>query len=208
MSPSIFLSHSHQDRESVRELASDLACRGVRVWYYEAEIKVGESLMEKIGAAIQEMNFLGVVLTKNSVCSDWVRLELEIAIAKAMNEKSFIILPLLFENCQIPLFLSGRKYADFRNVSEYYTGLDQVLISLGILDKARDREDLLDKARKVWNAKAVLYSLGLENWSQSDLYEVPERDNYYDLLDAYNAAVKVYEATFQEFYDPLSFFNE
>jgi TIR domain-containing protein len=78
-SSSIFLSHAHEDRPFVLRLARDLASYGVRVWIDEAEMGVGDSLLEKITTSISEMDYLGVVISPHSSHSDWVTREVEIA---------------------------------------------------------------------------------------------------------------------------------
>jgi hypothetical protein len=55
-SPSIFLSHAHEDKPFVRYLARHLTSHGVRVWVDEAEMGVGDSLLEKITTSIADMN--------------------------------------------------------------------------------------------------------------------------------------------------------
>ena len=54
---SIFLSHSHVDKPFVRRLASDLIDSGVKVWLDEAEILIGDSLIEKIGTGDRSYSF-------------------------------------------------------------------------------------------------------------------------------------------------------
>lgn len=55
---SIFLSHNSKDKEFVRKLAIRLKDYGIKVWLDEAEIKIGESLINKIQIAIDEMSYL------------------------------------------------------------------------------------------------------------------------------------------------------
>ena len=69
---SIFLSHNHDDKAFARRLAKDLQQAGIRVWFDEAELKIGDSLIEKIRQGIDEMEYVGVVLSPNSVESPWV----------------------------------------------------------------------------------------------------------------------------------------
>jgi hypothetical protein len=54
--PSVFMSHSHADKPFVRRLSVDLGALGAHVWLDEAEIKVGDSLFDKIERAIDEVN--------------------------------------------------------------------------------------------------------------------------------------------------------
>lgn len=61
--PSVFISHNHQDKTFVRRLGADLAANGVRPWIDEAEINVGDSLLSKIGSAIDDLHYFAVVLS-------------------------------------------------------------------------------------------------------------------------------------------------
>lgn len=69
MPPAIFLSHNHADKPFVRRLAADLGNQGIRYWLDEAEIKVGESLIEKIRTGIDSTEYLAVILSPDSVAS-------------------------------------------------------------------------------------------------------------------------------------------
>jgi hypothetical protein len=121
----VFLSHSHADKDFVRRLAWDLKRYGVRVWYDEWEIKVGDSLREKVELGIKESSWLLVVLSPTSVESKWVRVELNAAFARELERESVFILPLLYRDCSIPTFLQDKVYADFR--TEYGWGLRALL---------------------------------------------------------------------------------
>lgn len=70
---SIFLSHNSADKPFVRKLAADLRRNGFYAWVDEAEIKLGDSLIEKIEEGIETTDFLGVVLSRNSINSEWVK---------------------------------------------------------------------------------------------------------------------------------------
>jgi len=126
----IFLSHNHRDKDFVRQLASDLERHGVGVWLDEAELKIGDSLIQKITSAINEVDYLAVILSPNSVQSRWVQEELEQAFNLLVSGKLKKILPLLIEECEIPSFLGGKIYADFRNNKNYYAELLKVVNSV------------------------------------------------------------------------------
>lgn len=112
---SIFLSHSHKDKYYARRLGKYLSNRGIKVWIDEAELDIGESLTEKIAAAIDEVDFVGVILTKNSVASNWVKKEVSLAMTREINHKKVIILPILHGSCEVPKSLKDKIYADLRN---------------------------------------------------------------------------------------------
>ncbi|MGA7563784.1 MAG: toll/interleukin-1 receptor domain-containing protein [Desulfobaccales bacterium] len=77
---SIFLSHSSKDKFFVRTLADHLRKYGIKVWIDEAEINIGDSMTDKIGQAIETTDYVGVVLSHNSINSEWVQKELQIAL--------------------------------------------------------------------------------------------------------------------------------
>src|SRR5437868_1622731 len=109
---SVFLSHSHKDKQFVRRLTKDLRRRGHVVWVDEAEIKVGESLVEKIREGIDQVDFVGAVISKASVKSRWVSRELDLATSKELAGKRVVVLPILTEKVPLPGFLEGKLYAD------------------------------------------------------------------------------------------------
>jgi hypothetical protein len=128
---SLFLSHSRKDKLFVNKLANDLRKHGVRVWLDEAELQVGDSLLSKIEMAIEELDYLGVVLTLNSVGSEWVRREVEVALNKEISSRRVKVLPLLCGQCELPVFLAGKHCADFTSDSKYESALQMLITKLG-----------------------------------------------------------------------------
>lgn len=130
--PGIFLSHTHSDSDFANRLAKDLKEAGAEVWIDNAEIKVGESLIEKVSEGIERMDYLAVILSRNSVNSQWVREEIEIAMTQEISGHRIKVLPLLYEPCALPIFLANKRYADFTSEEKYAKSLSEVILSLGI----------------------------------------------------------------------------
>jgi hypothetical protein len=128
---SIFLSHNHADKPFVRRLAQDLQAAGVRVWLDECELRIGASLIEEIRKAIDETEYLGVILSRNSVSSSWVQREVDVAMHEEIEGKRVKVLPVVIEDCELPGFLKGKLYADFREPQRYHEELHKILRSLG-----------------------------------------------------------------------------
>lgn len=128
---SVFLSHSHKDKAFVMRLAGDLRQKGHIVWVDEAEIDVGDSLVEKIRQGIDRVDYVAVVISKASVRSKWVSRELDIATIRELRGTKVVVLPVLLENVRLPGFLEGKLFADFRGAARYGDGLRSVLRSLG-----------------------------------------------------------------------------
>lgn len=75
----VFVAHASEDKETlVRPLAAQLSKAGLRVWYDETELRLGDSLRTSIDAGLQRARALVVVvspaLIKNA--NTWAGLEL------------------------------------------------------------------------------------------------------------------------------------
>src|SRR6266542_44164 len=137
MPPSVFLSHSSRDNTFCERLALDLLEYEVKVWYDEWEIKVGDSLRAKIASGIEQNDYLAVVLSRASVQSPWVQQELNAALDKELTNRKVFVLPVLIEDCDIPVFLRDKKWGDFRH--GYKAGLRQLLSVLAVKKRRRRR---------------------------------------------------------------------
>lgn len=124
---SIFLSHNSVDKPFVRKLANDLRRNGHYAWVDEAEINIGDSLIEKIEAGIDTMEYIGVVISSNSIESEWVKREVRLALTQEISGKRVKVLPLLLEKVTIPTFLIDKKYADFTSEEVYKSSLNDLL---------------------------------------------------------------------------------
>jgi hypothetical protein len=116
--PSVFVSYSTEDAPFAVSLANALRARNLGVWLDQWEIQVGDSLIRRIGDALHSNNFIVVVLSPASVASDWIKLELAEAMTREIQEKRVIVLPVIARRCDIPAFLTNKKYADFTRDSD------------------------------------------------------------------------------------------
>jgi hypothetical protein len=129
---SVFLSHNSKDKPWVRTLAERLIADEVIVWLDEAEINIGDSLIEKISAGIQDMKFVAAIISKNSVESSWVQKEISLAMSKEIAGREVTVLPLVIDNCELPISLSDKLYADFTNPNDFETSYSKLLRALGV----------------------------------------------------------------------------
>lgn len=90
----VFISHASEDKEDVvRPLANALVERGLRVWYDEFELKIGDSLRRKIDRGLSKSRFGIVVLSKSFIRKGWTNYELDGIISKA-NTGEQVLLPI------------------------------------------------------------------------------------------------------------------
>jgi formylglycine-generating enzyme required for sulfatase activity len=130
MNKRMFLSHSSQDKDSVRKLAEDLKRTGIEVWLDEWEIRVGDPITRKVQEGLKSTDYLAVWLTRSAVESGWVEREWQSKYGTEIGGRSAIILPLLAESCEVPSLLVDKRYADFRY--NYQDGLVDLLKVVGL----------------------------------------------------------------------------
>jgi hypothetical protein len=96
--PKIFLSHTTGDKRDyhlAHQLAASLQERGAQVWIAPDSIPGGESWQEHIiSGVLKECSHFLVILSSESIHSDWVLKEIDIAIQRRQQDASFKILPL------------------------------------------------------------------------------------------------------------------
>jgi len=109
----VFISYSRQDSLFAEDLSKRLKKDGIAVWFDSWEINVGDSIVRRVQEGIMDSDFLVILLSPNAVGSKWVDQELNAATIKNIESEGVFVLPVLIKECQIPLFLSDRKYADF-----------------------------------------------------------------------------------------------
>ncbi len=90
----VFISHASEDKdEVVRPLAVALQSEGLKVWYDEFELKIGDSLRRKIDKGLANSRFGIVVLSKDFIRKGWTNYELDGIITKSVSGEQ-IVLPI------------------------------------------------------------------------------------------------------------------
>lgn len=88
----IFISHASEDKEDfVRPLADSLHRSGLRVWYDDFTLKVGDSLRRSIDHGLAKSRYGVVVISPNFLKKKWPQVELDGLVAREIKEK--VILP-------------------------------------------------------------------------------------------------------------------
>jgi hypothetical protein len=90
----VFISHASEDKDSIaRPLSDALEEAGVKVWYDESELRIGDHLHKSIDKGIANSGYGIVILSENFFTKDWPQRELEGLVAKEMEGRK-VILPL------------------------------------------------------------------------------------------------------------------
>jgi uncharacterized protein YjbI with pentapeptide repeats len=95
---SCFISYSSRDQAFAERLYADLQGKGVRCWYAPEDLKIGEKIRVGIDESIRIHDKLLLVLSKNSVASDWVEKEVETAMEKERQQKRVVLFPIRLDD--------------------------------------------------------------------------------------------------------------
>lgn len=131
----IFISYSSKDKILARWISVDLTNVNHKVWLDEWQIRVGESIPKRIGQGLTECRFVVVLLSKHAVASRWVENEWHAKYWEEIEENRIKVLPVLIEDCPIPVLLKTKKYADFRY--DYSKGLKDLLVAINSLSELK-----------------------------------------------------------------------
>jgi hypothetical protein len=121
----IFISYSHENKEFVDQLAIQLVQQNVHIWLDRWELSLGDSIIDKVQEAADGASALLVILSNASVASGWCKKELSAGLLRELEEKRVVVMPILLEDCKVPLFARGKFHADFR--TNFDDGLKTVL---------------------------------------------------------------------------------
>ena len=124
----IFISYAREDYEIVNRIAEDLVRNKYYIWIDKWQLNYGDSLSDKIRTALVESSVVMIMISKNSVQSDWCKRELDEALNNEIQKKRSLIFPVLLERCDYPDFLKDKLGADFTD--DYQLGLQGLLKNL------------------------------------------------------------------------------
>ena len=115
MSWDVFISHASEDKLDVaRSLADMLSGSGVRVWYDETTLFIGDRLLEKIDHGLKNSRYGVVIFSPYFIEKTWPKNELDGLIARETTDGKALILPVWHNITKeqvmaFSLTLAGRK---------------------------------------------------------------------------------------------------
>jgi len=90
---SCFISYSTKDQEFADRLYADLQNKGVRCWFAPHDILGGKKIYEQIDEAIRRYERLLLILSPNSMSSEWVKTEIRKARKRERTENKRVLFP-------------------------------------------------------------------------------------------------------------------
>ena len=93
----VFICHASEDKSFVEPLAQALKDKDLRVWYDRFELKIGDSLRQKIDYGLSNSRYGIVVLSKSFFTKSWPKSELDALASRQNAEGRKVILPIWHE---------------------------------------------------------------------------------------------------------------
>ena len=122
----IFISHATEDRTAVaRPLALALKEREISVWYDEFELRIGDSLRQKIDAGIANSRFGLVVLSRSFFAKGWPQYELDGLVTRVTDGKQ-VLLPIWHEVSKDEVVAQSPSLADKVALRTSDLGIDEI----------------------------------------------------------------------------------
>lgn len=108
----VFISHASEDKNAVvRPLAHALSDGGLKVWYDEFELRIGDSLRRKIDNGLAHSRFGVVVLSRSFFAKGWTNYELDGLVTRT-NSGEQVLLPIWHEITKQELINYSPSLAD------------------------------------------------------------------------------------------------
>jgi hypothetical protein len=131
----VFISYSSLDERIAEKIAALLSEAGLKYWLDKKDILIGEQILVRVrDGIVKESDYTLIVLSKNSVASEWCKEETRIAYQKEFALKRIVLLPIRIDSAEIPAEVGTKKYYPLD------TGSDESFQSL-----VREIKSLIDK---------------------------------------------------------------
>ena len=142
----VFLCHASQDKPAVRELYQRLGAEGwIDPWLDEEKLLPGQDWDLEIEKAVEAADVVIVCVSNRSVTKEGyvqkeIRKVLDIALEKP--EETIFIIPLRFEDCELPRRLRTWHYVDYFPAGQRSRAYQRLLQSLQVrAGQLQSRED-------------------------------------------------------------------
>ncbi|WP_317229246.1 toll/interleukin-1 receptor domain-containing protein [Clavibacter sp. MX14-G9D] len=109
---SVFISYQHADKRLAAGLQDGLEKLGYFVWRDEGELLVGDSIVARVSAALDQIDFVVALISKNSVTSPWCQKEVSLAMTGEIAQSGVKVLPVRIDQVEMPASLKDKLYVD------------------------------------------------------------------------------------------------
>ena len=139
-----FISCAAKDFEFAEKLYTDLQNKGVRCWYASEDMKIGDKTWDSIYHYIRMRDRVLIILSEDSIASDWIENEVNAALAEENKRKKPIFFPIRVDAAVLDNDQAWAEYinktrnicnfSDWKNHDDYHQAFDKLLDDLKISD--------------------------------------------------------------------------
>lgn len=126
----VFVSHASEDKDFAAPLASALTAAGMKVWYDEYILSIGDSLRQKIDTGLARSRFGIVVISPHFLRKNWTQYELDGLHARQMTGER-IILPVWHRITRDEIIEHAPSLADILSLSSASQSLEEIVKEIG-----------------------------------------------------------------------------
>ena len=140
----VFMSYSHKDSEIARQIASALSGKGLRVFYDESEIRIGDLIAKRKGEALEHSKYFLLLLSPDYVSSQWTNFELGVALTRELVGRKRRILPVIVREVDPRALPARLSNISAIKVGDY--GIDEIASRLSDVIRQSEPENIPESA--------------------------------------------------------------
>ena len=127
----VFVSYRSTDRPWAMSLVARLEGAGLRVFIDQRELVPGEYLARQLESGLERSRAAVVLVSKGWLESPWCQQEANALMKRAVEDKSFKLVPLRLDDSAMPSLLDSRVWLDFKGTNQAEgENLDRLLSAL------------------------------------------------------------------------------
>ena len=120
-----FISYAARDFEFAEKLYTDLQNQGVRCWFASDDMKIGDTTWDSIYHYIRMRDNVLIILSEDSISSNWIENEVNAALAEENKRKKPIFIPIRIDPAILDCDLAWAEYINkTRNLCDFSTWKD------------------------------------------------------------------------------------
>jgi hypothetical protein len=125
-----FISHAFEDKDSIaRSLATKLSNYGLKIWFDEFSLEVGDSLIDSIDKGLANSRFGIVILSKSFLSKGWTKYELKGLLTREIgNDK--VVLPVWHNISKDEIIGISPTLADKFALNSSSQSIDEIAVRL------------------------------------------------------------------------------
>ena len=145
----VFICHASEDKSDIiKPLVTAFKRESISYWYDKAEIKWGDSIIEKVNDGLRISRYVIVVISKSFLSKNWPKRELNSALNVEASTGKVRVLPLIFGTDEVkrdifkkyPL-LNDKVYLTWENDAQKI--IDALKVRLGRTNKIYKNDNLV-----------------------------------------------------------------